>query len=140
MLVTLLVRGQRRRQRIVAVGLSEHYRQIFELTRLDEAIQIFDTEGNFVESWTGTGDGEFTFMRPNGDPFNAIAFAADGTLQIERAGDAFHVRVDQAIDRFLDQSWQRAHPECGPIVEVDGAGLKDAIRRGCAPNCRQSAR
>lgn len=42
MLVTLLVRGQRRRQRIVAVGLSEHYRQIFELTRLDEAIALYD--------------------------------------------------------------------------------------------------
>ena len=42
MLVTLLVRGQRRRQRIAAVGLSTHYRQIFELTRLDEAIGLFD--------------------------------------------------------------------------------------------------
>ena len=42
MLVTLLVRGQRRQQRIAAVGLSAHYRQIFELTRLDEAIELFD--------------------------------------------------------------------------------------------------
>jgi len=42
MLVTLLVRGQRRQQRIAAVGLTEHYRQIFELTRLDEAIGLFD--------------------------------------------------------------------------------------------------
>lgn len=42
MLVTLLVRGQRRQQRIAAVGLSEHYRQIFELTRLDEAITLHD--------------------------------------------------------------------------------------------------
>lgn len=42
MLVTLLVRGQRRQQRIAAVGLTSHYRQIFELTRLDEAIGLFD--------------------------------------------------------------------------------------------------
>jgi len=42
MLVTLLVRGQRRQQRIAAVGLTEHYRQIFELTRLDEAIGLHD--------------------------------------------------------------------------------------------------
>ncbi len=28
----------------MAVGLTEHYRHIFELTRLDEAIHIFDTE------------------------------------------------------------------------------------------------
>jgi anti-sigma B factor antagonist len=43
MLVTLLVRGQRRQQRIAAVGLTDHYRQIFELTRLDEAIALFGT-------------------------------------------------------------------------------------------------
>ena len=41
MLVTLLVRSQRRQQRLVAVGLSDHYRQIFELTRLDEAIGLY---------------------------------------------------------------------------------------------------
>ena len=43
-LVTLPVRANRQRQRLVAFGLNEHYRQIFELTRLDEAIGIFDTE------------------------------------------------------------------------------------------------
>jgi anti-sigma B factor antagonist len=42
MLVTLLVRGQRRQQRLAAVGLTDHYRQIFELTRLDEAISLHD--------------------------------------------------------------------------------------------------
>ena len=40
LLVTLLVRANRQRQRLIAFGLSEHYRQIFELTRLDEAIDI----------------------------------------------------------------------------------------------------
>ncbi|HZD02931.1 MAG TPA: STAS domain-containing protein [Actinomycetes bacterium] len=44
MLVTLLVRANRQRQRLLAYGLSEHYRQIFSLTRLDEAIGIYDTE------------------------------------------------------------------------------------------------
>lgn len=44
MLVTLLVRTQRQRQHLAAVGLSEHYRQIFSLTRLDEAITLYDTE------------------------------------------------------------------------------------------------
>jgi anti-sigma B factor antagonist len=48
MLVTLLVRGQRRQQRIAAVGLSEHYRQIFQLTRLDEVIELFDTAAEAV--------------------------------------------------------------------------------------------
>ena len=44
LLVTLLVRAQRQHQRVLAFGLSEHYRQIFELTRLDEAMSIHDSE------------------------------------------------------------------------------------------------
>lgn len=44
LLVTLLVRAQRNHQRILAYGLTEHYRQIFSLTRLDEVISIHETE------------------------------------------------------------------------------------------------
>jgi anti-sigma B factor antagonist len=44
LLVMLLVRANRKRQRLLAFGLNEHYRQIFDLTRLDEAIAIHDDE------------------------------------------------------------------------------------------------
>ncbi len=44
LLVMLLVRAQRKHQAVLAYGLSEHYRQIFELTRLDEAVGIHDSE------------------------------------------------------------------------------------------------
>jgi len=44
LLVTLLVRVNRRSQSMLAFGLSDHYAQIFELTRLDEAIGIHDSE------------------------------------------------------------------------------------------------
>lgn len=44
LLVTMLVRANRQKQRLSAFGLNEHYRQIFELTRLDEAIAIHDDE------------------------------------------------------------------------------------------------
>jgi anti-sigma B factor antagonist len=44
LIVTLLVRANRQKQRLSAYGLNEHYRQIFELTRLDEAIAIYDSE------------------------------------------------------------------------------------------------
>ncbi len=51
MLVTLLVRANRQRQQLLAFGLNEHYRQIFELTRLDEAIGIYDSEAEaFAEA------------------------------------------------------------------------------------------
>ena len=46
LLVTLLVRANRSGQRIGACGLSEHYREIFELTRLDDAIAIHPTEAD----------------------------------------------------------------------------------------------
>ena len=52
LLVTLLVRAQRGGVRLVATGLSEHYRQIFELTRLDEAIEIHDDEPAAVAAAT----------------------------------------------------------------------------------------
>ena len=44
LLVTLLVRANRQKQKLLACGLNEHYKQIFELTRLDEAIAMHDTE------------------------------------------------------------------------------------------------
>jgi anti-sigma B factor antagonist len=50
LLVTLLVRAQRQHQRVLAFGLSEHYRQIFELTRLDEAMSIHDSEDEALEA------------------------------------------------------------------------------------------
>jgi anti-sigma B factor antagonist len=49
MLVTLLVRANRQRQQLAAFGLSDHYREIFELTRLDEAITIYDSEESALD-------------------------------------------------------------------------------------------
>jgi anti-sigma B factor antagonist len=53
LLVTLLVRAQRQHQRVLAFGLSDHYRQIFELTRLDEAVGIHDSEAEALASADG---------------------------------------------------------------------------------------
>jgi anti-sigma B factor antagonist len=50
LLVTLLVRAQRQKQQLLAYGLSDHYRQIFELTRLDDAIAIHDHEQAAIEA------------------------------------------------------------------------------------------
>jgi anti-sigma B factor antagonist len=50
LLVTLLVRATRQRQSILAFGLTEHYRHIFELTRLDDAISIHDNEDDAMKA------------------------------------------------------------------------------------------
>lgn len=47
-LVTLLIRAQRGKRRLAAYGLSEHYREIFRLTRLDEAFEIIEDEGDLA--------------------------------------------------------------------------------------------
>jgi anti-anti-sigma factor len=52
LLVTLLVRVQRQGQRLLATGLSEHYREIFALTRLDEAIELHDTASDAAAAAT----------------------------------------------------------------------------------------
>ena len=48
LLVTLLIRANRQKQRMLAFGLSDHYKHIFELTRLNEAIGIYDTEADVL--------------------------------------------------------------------------------------------
>jgi anti-sigma B factor antagonist len=55
LLVTLLIRANRHAspQRLAAVGLSEHYRHIFELTRLNEAIRLYPTEADALHAAAG---------------------------------------------------------------------------------------
>lgn len=48
LLVTLLIRAQRNGQKLAAYGLTEHYRQILTLTRLDEAIGVYTDEAAAV--------------------------------------------------------------------------------------------
>jgi anti-anti-sigma factor len=53
LLVTLLVLTRRQGQRLMAVGLSDHYRQILALTRLDESIAIHATEAEALAAAAG---------------------------------------------------------------------------------------
>jgi anti-sigma B factor antagonist len=50
LLVTMLVRAQRQGQKLLAYGLTDHYRQIFELTQLNRAIRICTDENNAIAS------------------------------------------------------------------------------------------
>jgi anti-sigma B factor antagonist len=53
LLVTLLIRVNREKQRLLTYGLSEHYRNIFQITRLDDAIGIYDSEEEAVRAGAG---------------------------------------------------------------------------------------
>jgi anti-sigma B factor antagonist len=50
LLVTLLIRINREKQRLLTYGLSEHYRSIFQITRLDDAIAIHESEEEAVRA------------------------------------------------------------------------------------------
>jgi anti-sigma B factor antagonist len=50
LLVTLLIRINREKQQLLTYGLSDHYRSIFQITRLDDAIAIHDSEEEAVRA------------------------------------------------------------------------------------------
>jgi anti-sigma B factor antagonist len=50
LLVTLLIRVNREKQRLLTYGLTEHYRNIFQITRLDDAITIYSSEEEAVRA------------------------------------------------------------------------------------------
>lgn len=54
LLVTLLVRLKQQKQQLLACELSDHYRQIFALTRLSEAISLFATEQEAIAAAHGS--------------------------------------------------------------------------------------
>ena len=58
LLVTILIRAQRKNQRLLAYGLNQHYEKIFELTRLDEAIGIFESETEILAVINEDNNGE----------------------------------------------------------------------------------
>ncbi len=47
--------------------------------------------------------------------------------RMERTGDDFHERVNEAFTVFSTAEWQRAHPECGRIVRIDAGGDEIAV-------------
>jgi anti-sigma B factor antagonist len=50
LLVTFLVRANRNGTHLAACGLNEHYREIFALTRLEEAFTIYGTRQEALDA------------------------------------------------------------------------------------------
>lgn len=48
LLVTLMIRARREGVTLVGYGLSEHYRKIFEITRVDQSIPIYGSEATAI--------------------------------------------------------------------------------------------
>ena len=50
LLITILIRAKRQGQKLVACGLKDHLQQIFQLTRLDEAMPVFGSEEEAISA------------------------------------------------------------------------------------------
>jgi dTMP kinase len=55
------------------------------------------------------------------------ASARGAADRMERADRPFHDRVHAAFERFATDAWQQTHPECGPIVAIDGSGALEDV-------------
>ena len=55
LLVTLLIRANRQKQPLLGFRLDDHYRALFELSRLDEAIAIHDDEAGALAAANPSG-------------------------------------------------------------------------------------
>jgi outer membrane protein assembly factor BamB len=67
--------------------------------------QIYDTDGNFIETWgaQGSGNGQFQLRRANGDGLGEIDFAPDGSFYVLDPGNVRVQKFD--ADRNFVTSW-----------------------------------
>jgi dTMP kinase len=49
--------------------------------------------------------------------------------RMEASGEAFHARVTAAFEKFESVTWQREHPEVGPLLPVDATGSADDVEQ-----------
>lgn len=53
LLVVLLVRARKQNVHMAAYGLNEHFRRLFEMTRLNEVFNLFETEDEALSELLG---------------------------------------------------------------------------------------
>lgn len=51
--------------------------------------------------------------------------------RIEREDRTFHQRVASTFRDATTNDWQLAHPDCGPIVQIDASGSADEVTNRC---------
>jgi anti-anti-sigma factor len=54
LIVSLLARARKARRRLLACGLSDHYVEIFQITRLVDFMNVFPDEGSALAAGQGT--------------------------------------------------------------------------------------
>ncbi len=57
LIVGLLARARKQGARVLSAGLSEHYREIFEITRLADFMELYPDEESAVATWPAADQG-----------------------------------------------------------------------------------
>jgi dTMP kinase len=72
---------------------------------------------------------DLTLLLACDDPEVARArmLARGGLDRMEQESADFHARVTDAFLAAADPSWQRAHPEVGPVARVDAGGTPEEV-------------
>lgn len=53
LLVVMLIRARKQNVRMGAYGLNEHFKRLFEMTRLNEVFNVFETENEALTAFLG---------------------------------------------------------------------------------------
>jgi anti-sigma B factor antagonist len=53
LLVVMLIRARKQNVRMGAYGLNEHFKRLFEMTRLNEVFNVFETEDDAISAFLG---------------------------------------------------------------------------------------
>ena len=86
---------------------------------------ILAADGSVVDTWGsgGTGDGQFSLQRDNGDPYGGIAFAPDGSFYVLDVGNLRVQRFDK--DRNYLGSWGTFGTDAGQYADPIGITVDD---------------
>lgn len=98
------------------------------VTHAPGQFQLFDLDGTYLETWgtPGSGDGQFNFVRPNGDNYGGVAFGHDGSIYVVDTGNLRVQKFDR--DRNFVASWGTKGTGDGQFLDplsiaIDGQGL-----------------
>jgi sugar lactone lactonase YvrE len=82
---------------------------------------IFRNDGTFLETWggPGSGQGQFSLRRANGDGYGAVAFQADGSFYVLDVGN-YRVEQFDAARKFV-RAWGSVGT--GPVQYSDPTGI-----------------
>ncbi|HTQ94597.1 MAG TPA: STAS domain-containing protein, partial [Streptosporangiaceae bacterium] len=128
LIVSVLARARAERRKVVASGLSPHYREIFDITRLSDFIELFPDLDHAVSQLTGPAALRGAQL-PTGSLGRNIMSAPAITMDVRRIGDEVAVvdikgEVTAACEPVLMSAYEAAGGGSTARLVLNFAGLE----------------